>query len=331
MDDSFQRTVRSFLADYLPREKGLSPNTVIAYRDTFILLLRYIRDELGVPIERIGFSDLGQETITGFLVWLSEERDSSARTCNSRLTAIRSFYRYAESVSPEIIQQAATVLSIKNKKTEQCQISYLTTEAVTGLLAEAENSGIRNLAMLALLYDSGARVQELCDTRVCDLHLKRPATVMLTGKGRKTRVVPLAPQVASILAKYLKELQPEDQRGPLFVNYRGEAIGRAGVAYVLETCAAKALSAHPGLMPAKVTPHMLRHSKSVHMLEDGGNLVYIRDYLGHKSVVTTEMYAKASPELKRKAIEEAGAKVVKNSSYSPKKKKDLLNWLKENI
>ena len=129
----------------------------------------------------------------------------------------------------------------------------------------------------------------------------------------------------------LKDADITERDAPLLKTNRDEAIGRAGVAYILKTCAQNAAKAHPGSLPKKVTPHHLRHSKSVHMLENGINLVYIRDFLGHSSVVTTEMYAKASPELKRKALEKAGSKIVKKSRYSPKEKKNLLNWLKENI
>ena len=331
MINTFQSSLTAFLVDYLPRHRGMSTNTVIAYRDTFVLLLRYMRDAMDISVENVDFDSLGKGTVEGFLGWLAVSRKSGTRTCNNRLTAIKSFYRYVQSVAPELITQAAGVLSIRDRKVTQGLIPYLTVKAVGHILAVAENVGIRTLAMLSLLYDSDARVQELCDLKVCDLHLKRPATVRLTGKGKKTRVVPLTPQVGSILNKYMKDADLADGDAPFFTNNRNEAIGRAGVAYILKTCVKNAAAAHPGSLPPKVTPHQLRHSKAVHMLENGVNMVYIRDFLGHSSVVTTEMYAKASPELKRKALEKAGSKIIKKGRYSSKEKKNLLNWLKENI
>jgi site-specific recombinase XerD len=331
MINAFQRRLTAFLVDYLPRQRGMSANTVTAYRDTFILLLRYMRDEMGIPVENVDFDSLGKETINGFLGWLSASRNSSDRTCNNRLTAIKSFYHYVQSVAPELISQTAGVLSIRDKKVAQVPIPYLTVAAIGYILAAAESAGIRTLAMLSLLYDSGARVQELCDLKVYDLHLERPATVRLTGKGKKTRIVPLTPQVAGILKKYLKDADITEKSAPLLTNNRDETIGRAGVAYILKACVKNAAAVHPGFLPQKVTPHQLRHSKAVHMLENGINLVYIRDFLGHGSVVTTEMYAKASPELKRRALEKAGAEIIKKSRYAPKMKKNLLDWLKENI
>jgi len=141
--------------------------------------------------------------------------------------------------------------------------------------------------------------------------------------------VPLTAQAGNILAQYLKTLKNKTPDEPLFKNWRGEPIGRAGIAYVLRTHAQAASIASPGLMPSKVTPHMLRHSKAMHLLENGVNLIYIRDLLGHQSVITTEVYAKANPEMKRKAIEASSANIIKDSHYSANKKADLMNWLRE--
>ena len=184
--------------------------------------------------------------------------------------------------------------------------------------------------MLTTLYDTAARVQEACDLSIGDLHLNKPASATLTGKGRKTRTVPLTPQAARILTQHIRGL-PDDSTGPVFTNRAGQRLGRAGAAYILAKCAHAAHTEHPELVPEKVSPHMLRHSKAMHLLENGVNLIYIRDILGHASIVTTEVYAKASPEMKRQAIEAAGAKTLGPSRYDEATRQDLLDWLRQAI
>lgn len=198
------------------------------------------------------------------------------------------------------------------------------------LLEHAKRRGLRDLALLATLYDTGARVQEACDLSIKDLHLNRPASATLTGKGRKTRIVPLTPQTAVLLAQHVSTLPP-DSSGPVFANRAGEQLGRAGAAYVLGRCAHAAHADRPELVPETISPHVLRHSKAMHLLANGVNLIYIRDILGHASIVTTEVYAKANPEMKRQAVEAAAAKTIGPSRYNPASRQDLLAWLRQAI
>jgi integrase/recombinase XerD len=203
-------------------------------------------------------------------------------------------------------------------------------EAVGLLLEYATRRRLRDLALLTTLYDTGARVQEACDLSIGDLHLGKPASVTLTGKGRKTRIVPLTPQAAVVLAQHVRTL-PHDSSGPVFANRAGKRLGRAGATYILARCAHAAHTERPELVPAKVSPHVLRHSKAMHLLENGVNLIYIRDILGHASIVTTEVYAKANPEMKRQAIEAAAAKTLGPSRYNQASRQDLLAWLRQAI
>ena len=186
---------------------------------------------------------------------------------------------------------------------------------------------IRDHALLSILYDSGARVSEISSAKRADLRAGSPASIRLLGKGSKVRVVPLCSQAAGIGARYLSEVPggPED---PLFRNRDGDPVGRAGIAWLLSKYVSMAHDAHPGLVPARVHPHMLRHSKAMHLLESGVNIVYIRDFLGHSSVTTTEVYARASMKAKREAIEKASAKVMPESAYTPEERSELLEWLK---
>ena len=330
MTKTFSDFVMKFLTVYLPRTRGYSPNTVSAYRDSFVLYLRYMESECGISPNTVEISDFPYENVIGFTEWLAEARGCSASTCNSRLAAIKSFFRYVQSQAPELINAAKPVLAIKAKKASQPEIDYLSVQAVSLLLKEAlDSGGLRDAALLTLLYDSGARVQEIADLTLSDICLKKPSTIKLTGKGSKTRIVPVTPQAADILRKYASSLGIVDGHTHLFNNWKKEPIGRAGIAYILKKYVAAVHDTHPEIMPPKATPHTLRHSKSMHLLENGVNLIYIRDLLGHQSVVTTERYAKSNPEMKRKAIEKSSERIIDGSHYAPETKADLLNWLRK--
>ncbi len=192
-------------------------------------------------------------------------------------------------------------------------------------------SGLRDLSVLALMYDTGARVQEIADLQVADIRIKAPATIQLTGKGNKTRIIPLMPQTTNIIKKYLADYGLLDEtKGtkPLFFNRRNEKLTRAGLSYILNKYVDKAKLDNKELFPEKMSAHVLRHGKAMHLLQSGVNLIYIRDFLGHSSVTTTEIYAKANPEIKRKAIEEASHKVLPKEKFTIMEKEDLCEWLK---
>lgn len=192
-------------------------------------------------------------------------------------------------------------------------------------------SGCRDLSIIALMYDTGARVQEIADLQVADIRAKAPATIKLTGKGNKTRIIPLMPQTINILRKYMADnelLDEVKEKQPLFSNRMRKKMTRAGLSYILNKYVEQARIANNNLFPKKMSAHVLRHSKAVHLLQSGVNLIYIRDFLGHSSVTTTEIYAKSNPEIKRKAIEEASAKVLPKEKFSVKEKEDLSEWLK---
>ena len=322
-----------FLTVHLPVTRACSRNTICAYRDAFMLFLRFMDQQQATPPDKVSFADFTTSTVAAFLGWLRTDRQCATATANQRLAALKSFFRYVQSQAPEQIAQARQVLGVKAAQAPEPAIGYLPAEAI-GLLLEhaARRRGSRDLALLTMLYDTGARVQEACDLSVGDLHLDKPASATLTGKGRKTRIVPLTPQAAVILARHVRGLpRSPSESGPVFTNRAGQQLGRAGAAYILAQCAHAAHAERPELVPEKITPHMLRHSKAMHLLENGVNLIYIRDILGHASVVTTEIYAKAKPEMKRQAIEAAAAKTVGPSRYDRATRQDLLAWLRQAI
>ena len=305
---NFAQSLRDYLTMYLPGQRGLSQNTIMAYRDTFKLALLFAEKEKRLKLEKFSFADFNAGFVSDFLEWLEEKRGCGVSTRNQRLAALRAFAKYARTRCPEFLDEAQQIMSMKAKKTSSPAMEYLSAEQLKSILAQPDTStkdGRRDMVLLSLLYDSGARVQEICDLRVRDVRLQKPYTVTLTGKGNKVRFVPIMNTTADALATYLKEnrLQvPEKADSPLFCNHQRGKLTRAGIAYILKKHFESARKDHPTL-PVKISPHILRHSKAMHLLQAGVNLIYIRDFLGHVHVETTEIYARADTEAKRKAIE----------------------------
>lgn len=326
---AFQSLLQSFLIDYLPKRRGFSPHTIAAYRDTFVLLLKWMDSFEGVAPNNVTMANINPDNIGRFSDWLREERGCGAATCNARIAAIRSFAKFVQSDAPEHIEICRRLLEMPSVKTPKTvEIEFLSVRAVQLVVAAAAND-LRDLAIVAMLYDSGARVSEVCSMTIGDLTFSRPHTAKVIGKGRKTRVIPLSTEVGEILSRYItSERSHAAPTGPLFVNRSGNPLGRAGVAYVLQKSVTAAHNTHPEDVPSRAHPHVMRHSKAIHLLDAGVNLVYIRDFLGHESVTTTEIYARVSTEAKRRAIEAAEQNIVPKSPYGKEQRADLVAWLR---
>ena len=332
---NFAMHLSRYLGSYLPGQSGCSINTVRSYRDAFSLLLIYCRDECKLPPHKLTLEQIDRHLIEGFLKWLESSRGCSTGTRNSRLAAIRAFYSYLQYEAPQSLERCQEILSIPNKKAQKKVISYLTLDEIRALLAQIEAdtaAGRRDLTMLSLLYDTGARVQELADLTIGDVRLSSPTVIRLTGKGNKVRFVPIMTPTEKLLRTYLEERDPNHTiHGgyPLFCNREGKKLTRAGVAYILNKYVAQA-QAFGSISPqTAVSPHVLRHSKAMHLLQSGVNLIYIRDLLGHADVSTTEVYARADERFKREAL------MLAYPSPSPEpeetawnKNDDLMDWLK---
>jgi len=235
---------------------------------------------------------------------------------------------------PDYIHPAQQILSIPMKRTKNASVEYITLEAMKFLLEKPDKQtkgGRRNMVLLSLLYDSGARAQELADLKVGDVRVASPSTIKLTGKGNKKRIVPLMKPMSELLSQYLKEnnlTEPYAFDYPLFCNRSKNKLTRAGIAYIVKKYAGKAIKKSPGLFPKKLSPHCFRHSKAIHLLQSGVNLIYIRDFLGHVDVQTTEIYARIDGEMKRKALEKNSNNIVSGKMPEWQKSADLMNWLK---
>lgn len=330
----FAKTLTRYLADFLPGQRNVSPNTIKAYRDVFKQFLVFMKNEQGVGPEKISFAMVTTDSIRDFLKWLEDLKNVSISTRNQRLAAIHSFFRYAQIENPEIILESQRILSIPFKKKQQQTIPHLSMEQLAYLFEQPDIStkrGRRDLALMVTLYDTGARVQELIDLKVCGVRLVQPAIITLTGKGNKKRSVPILDKTRNILEGYMNEnhlLENGRQQSPLFYNSRYQAFTRPGITYILDKYFKKAKTEHREVVfPEKVYPHMLRHSKALHLLESGVNLIYIRDLLGHVSVTTTEIYLKYDMALKRKALEAAYPQVVNQNVPKWEENTDILLWL----
>lgn len=328
----FAKHLTEFLSVYLPSQKNVSKNTICSYRDTFKLLIKYCQDIKKLQIERITLNDLSSAWIIDFLKWLETDRDCGISTRNQRLAAIHSFFRYIQAEEPEGIFHFQKIINIPVKKAKKTAVEYLIPEAIKLLLEQPDRctqKGRRDLTLLSVLYDCGARVQELIDIRVRDLILEPLAVVTLTGKGNKTRRVPLLRNTAALLKNYVAEHEldkPWKNDYPLFTNNQHHKLTRKGVAYIVSKYVTSARKMSK-IIPEKVNVHMFRHSKAMHLLQAGVNLIYIRDFLGHVDIKTTETYARIDTETKRKAIENAYPELIDSNLPDWSKDQALLTWL----
>lgn len=301
----------SFFNKYLPGERGLSTNTITSYEDTFCLLLTFMNDIERIKAERLRLEDITRGVVERFLDWLERERGCSPQTRNVRLAALHSFVKYLQYEAPRHMDEWNKIFAIPFKKTAKATPCYASTDGIKLILSQPNTSSIngrRDLAMLSLLYDAGARVQEVCDLTPEMVRLASPSTLKIIGKGNKARIVPLIKEMSDILEIYMREnslMKPEAGCYPLFSNSRGNKLTRSGIAYILNKYIEAARNASPGTIPDGFSCHSMRHSKAMHLLQSDVPLVYIRDILGHSSVVTTEIYARVDSRRKREAIEAA--------------------------
>jgi len=332
----FAKYLSTFLTHYLTGERNVSTNTILAYKDTFIQFITFMKEKKGLDVEKLSLDKITRECVVEFLDWIQDTRHCGNATRNYRLAALRSFFSYLQYENPERMYEWQKILSIKVKRHEKKSISYLTTDGIKLILEQPDLStykGCRNLALLALMYDSGARVQEIIDLTPASIRFDYPCVVKLRGKGRKTRIVPLQDEQIVFLKKYMQEnhlMEPYASQYPLFPNNRNEKLTRAGVTYILKTYVYLAIKINPTIIPETVSCHSLRHSKAMHLLQAGVNLIYIRDILGHVSIQTTDVYARADSKQKREAFEKAYVETKPEASKTKSWEKDgnLLDWLK---
>jgi site-specific recombinase XerD len=322
--------VRDYFTDHLPRLRGASPHTIHSYRDSIVLLLRFLAAQGGKAITQLDLVDIDPSGILAFLSYLEKERKNGVSTRNVRLSAIHAFFHFVASRNPEHLELAQRVLGIPFKRARQRVIDYLEYEEIDSILQAIDRTttqGARNYALLATMFNTGARVQEIADLRFRDLQLDKPFQVRLFGKGRKERYCPIWPQTASVLRAFCRtrglESTPEAH---VFINHRGAPLSRFGIRHILSKCLQRARDDAPNLGKKRLHPHSMRHSTAVALLKSGVDLSTISHLLGHASPTTTSRYAKIDLEMKRKAI--ARVKPVARRSRLPwSKDSTILDWL----
>ncbi|MCI0416670.1 site-specific integrase [bacterium] len=324
------RSLHGFFVDYLPQLRGLSPHTIRSYRDAFVLLVRFVSSQKNCTTTRLDLNDLDTEQIINFLRYLERDRHNIASTRNIRLAAIHTFFNYVSAHHPDRIQQSQRILSIPFKRTRHRSIDYLEYDELEAVLSAVDRlsfDGRRDYALLAVMFNTGARVQEIIQIRGHDLQLQKPFQVRIVGKGRKERFCPLWQQTAQILQALCNEREIDlHSEAPVFVNHRGDPLTRFGVRYILTKYFQVAQTRKSTLAKKNFHPHVIRHSTAMHLLKAGVDLVTISHWLGHTNVNTTNKYITMNLEAKRKAIEQAKPDSIKGAR-NWKRDSSIISWL----
>lgn len=331
MNNTFPYYVTNYFKEYLPKVKSFSSNTIKSYKETMIQLINYFESN---KIDYSDIQNIDSDVINNFMLFLEEENNLSISSRNQRLSAIHSLFKYIQKRELSYFDKCSQILSIEYKRTPVTIVSYLSMDEIKILLSipnVKDDNEFRHLMILTLLYETGARVSELINIKLNDINFNNTPYIILHGKGDKTRSVPISRDVSNMLKIYLNRFNINEQDDYILKNRLNYKITRDGVQYIIDTYVNKAKEKYPNYYNSKITNHSFRHSKAMHLLEAGVNLVYIRDILGHKSITTTEVYAKTNPEIKRKAIEDNSQSIKVNDKYDDKNKNDLLNWLKNYV
>ncbi len=320
--------LRRYFCEYLVSQRDLSPRTIGSYRDTFRLLLAFLERQYRITAEVVSVDDLNAERVLAFLDDLERQRGNTARTRNARRAAIRSFLRYAAGTNPLLLPVAQRVLAIPAKRFERASIGYLSRDQVQAILDQPDTdtfSGQRDRVLLMLMYNTGARVSELAGLRIRDVSLESQMSVHILGKGRKNRSVPLWRQTVKLLRAWLRQLDGEPN-SPLLPNTRGNPMTRSGIAQRLKVAVNRAASEHAELRSMQISPHMIRHTTAMHLLQSGVDLSVIAMWLGHETIQTTHQYLDADLEAKKQAL--ASLEPPRVRKQSQPRADDIMKFLK---
>ena len=329
MTPSLANLIKRFFSHYLPVQKGLAVNTVVAYRDTTKLLLAYASDTLKKNVEELGVEDLGESLVLDFLDHVEKTRGCSPRTRNARLAAIRALFGFIARQEPALLLHSQTIHTIPLKRTEYKTIGYLEEKEMQALLNAVDltsRTGLRDKALLLMLYNTGARVSEIVGLEAANLRLDGSTQVKLMGKGQKCRSCPLWPETVEALHDYLQQRVPKDPAAQqLFLNANGSPLTRFGVRHITGKYATTTKSQCPSLATKPVNPHTIRHTTAMHLLRAGNDVNMISYWLGHANINTTHIYVEIDMEMKRRMLQKIGTPAV--NKPLPWQKPDILQWL----
>jgi integrase/recombinase XerD len=321
--------VKAFLTERLEREQGASRHTRASYADTLRLFLSFVSQRVHHPPSKLLVEDISAKQVLGFLEHIEKKRLNSAVTRNARLAGIRSFIRYLEFRVPASVDEARRVRAIPMKRTDTRLVSYLTTEEWRALISAADNGsvlGLRNRALLSLAVTGGLRASELVGLSLDDIRLNASASVHVRGKGRRDRELPLWAETRAALSAWLR-VRPVSASRALFVTTKGRPITRAALRVIVRTHAHRASRACPSVERKRISPHVLRHTCAMIVLQATGDIRRVALWMGHSSIHSTDAYVRADPTEKLKLVEAALPRSLRRGRFPGSDK--LLGFLKE--
>ncbi|MFO7970593.1 MAG: tyrosine-type recombinase/integrase [Desulfobacterales bacterium] len=323
--------IRRFFSHYLPVQKGLATNTILAYRDAIKMLLCYAADTLKRSVEDLCVEDIKEPVVLNFLEYVENTRSCSVRTRNARMAAIRALFGFIARQEPSLVLHCQIIGTIPLKRTQSKTVDYLEEGEMQALLNAVDlhsRTGVRDKALLLLLYNTAARVSEIVQLKVADLHLNGTAQVKLLGKGQKYRSCPLWPETVEALRDCLKHRTAKDPGfEQLFLNANGSPITRFGVRHIIGKYAASTKGQCPSIATKVVSPHTIRHTTAMHLLRAGNDVNMVSYWLGHADINTTHIYVEIDMEMKQRMIQKCAVPSVKKPLAW--QKPDILHWLNE--
>ncbi len=302
---SIPHMIKRFFSEYLPLHRGCSPHTMSSYAESFSLFLKYLQRRTKKKPENVTIDELSSENVLGFLKYLQTERGNSDRTRNARLAAIHSFIKFLLIEKPTLAGHVQGALSIPTKKAKKKVLDYLSQNEIEALLAACDAQrwcGKRDRALFTVMYNTGARVSEIIELKVSNIQIEtKSGVIRFWGKRRKERMLPLWKSTIQVLRQWINSNR-YDADAPLFPNNRGGKMTRSAVTKRLESMAEKAETKCPSLKKQKVSPHIIRHSTAMHLLQSGIDITGVAQWLGHESIETTHIYVSSDMKMKEKAL-----------------------------
>lgn len=332
MTNRFSKLVQEFLTSYLIGECNYSNNTKSSYSTTFYLLLEFMNEEKSIKSNKIEIESITKEVIIQFLDWLETNRNVSMSTRNQRLACIRSFYKYVQTNEPDLFDTCSQILSIKNRKVPNKMISYFTENEIKIIINYLNAiKDLKKLTMICVLYETGARVTEFINIKLNDLILSDNASITLYGKGNKTRIVPISQELVKLINKYFKEAYINYGNDYIFYSNYKKKYSRYSINKIVKKIVLKLKSIYPNEFKENYHPHSFRHTKATHLYNNGTPILYVKDFLGHSTITSTEIYATPDSKKQREEILKNSESIKTKNKYSNTKKDSLDSWLKNNM
>jgi len=325
--------IQAFFLNFLLAQRGLSPNTIGAYRDCIKLFLNFVAGLLEKPVDKLTIEDFQDKLVEAFLDDLETSRGNSTRTRNARLAALHVLFRYIAGQQPGAMGRCQQICTVPFKRTSHKTIEYLEDNEIRTVLnsvVPSSRNALRDYGLLLLLYNTGARAQEIVDLRIDKLRFEKPYQVKLLGKGRKERACPLWSETVQALQNYIERREPSATECPsLFLNTNGKPITRFGLRYIIRQYADKAGEVCASIKTKKISPHTIRHTTAMHLLQAGNDISVIKDWMGHADLSTTHGYVESDMKMKRKALEACQPPNAKTPAKGHPKwlKPGILKWL----